>query len=104
MKRISWMGWLLAGFLLVQNTVPGLAAPTAANPLEGHLLKQSTGTLYLYHNGYKFAVQLADMSDEVIAAIPTASPDQWAGWFTDTHSIAPAGTPPQAPPSAYPAS
>jgi len=104
MKRISWMGWLLAGLLLVQNTAPGLAAPTAANPLEGHLLEQTVGTFYLYHNGFKFAVQVADLGDEVIQAIPTASPDQWADWFADTHSIGPAGTPQHAPPSAYPAS
>ncbi len=33
MKRTHWIGWLLAGLLVLQNTAIGLAAPDGANPL-----------------------------------------------------------------------
>ena len=33
MKRLPLIGWLLAGVLLVQNAVLGLAAPASTNPL-----------------------------------------------------------------------
>src|SRR5690242_20099303 len=84
MKNVRWMGWLLAGLLLVENAAVGLAAPTAANPLEGHLLQASDGSWYVYHGGMKFSVQVAELGDAVIQAIPSASADQWEGWFTGT--------------------
>ena len=101
MKRIGWMGWLLAGLLLLQNAAAGLAAPAATNPLEGHLLQHSDGSWYLYHGGLKFAVQVADLSDAVIQAIPTASPDQWEGWFSGPPPVTPAGVPQHAPAGEY---
>jgi hypothetical protein len=75
----------------------GGTAPAGGNPLEGHLLQRSDGTWYLYHAGRKFPVQVADLGDPVIEAIPTASPDQWDGLFTGTLSVTPAGAPQQAP-------
>jgi hypothetical protein len=77
MKRIGWMGWLLAGLLLLQNAAAGLAAPAGGDPLEGHLLQHTNGALYLYHGGLKFVVQVADLGDPVIEAIPAASSEQW---------------------------
>jgi hypothetical protein len=44
-------------------------------------------------DGLKFAVQVADLSDAVIQAIPTASPDQWDGWFSGPPPFTPAGAP-----------
>src|SRR5260370_22147511 len=76
MTRIRWIGWLLAGFLLLQNAAPGLTAPTGTDPLEGHVLQHSNGSAYVYHNGLKFAVQLANVGDAVIDVIPLAPPDQ----------------------------
>jgi hypothetical protein len=82
MKRMSWSGWLLAIVLLLQNAAVGLSAPNATDPLEGHLLQDSaSGRFYLYHNGLKFAVQLAEMGDHVIGAIPTATSSQWDALF-----------------------
>jgi hypothetical protein len=81
MKRSGWIGWLLASLLLLQNAATGLAAPAGGNPLEGHLLHDSTGTFYLYHGGLKFAVQVADLGDQVMEAIPTASSTQWETLF-----------------------
>ena len=101
MKRIGWIGWHLAGLLLVQNVATGLAASAASNPLEGHLLQHSSGTWYLYHDGLKFAVQVADLGDAVIGAIPTASPDQWDGWFSGPSPVTPTGVPQHAPAGEY---
>jgi len=80
MKRSNLVGWLLAALLLLQNAAAVGAAP-AANPLEGRVLQQSDGTLYLYHDGVKFLLPLADVGDGVIAAIPTATTDQWNAMF-----------------------
>jgi hypothetical protein len=79
MRRIGWMtGWLLAGLLLLQNAALGLATSAdSSNPLEGHLLQHSSGTMYVYHAGSKFALSLADLGDQVIEAIPTASANEW---------------------------
>jgi hypothetical protein len=91
MQRIGWMtGWLLAGLLLLQNAALGLAASAeSGNPLEGHLLQHSSGTMYVYHAGAKFALSLADLGDQVIEAIPTASASQWTALFDSTPTLAP---------------
>ena len=101
MKRLSWIGWLVAGLLLAQNAAIGVAAPASTNPLEGRLLEHSDGNFYVYHDGVKFTVQPATTGDRVIDAIPSASEAQWDTLF--------AATAPQAPsapsnPAAYPAS
>jgi threonine/homoserine/homoserine lactone efflux protein len=80
MKRMSWTGWLLAILLLLQNAAVGLSALTSTDPLEGHLLQYS-GTFYLYHNGLRFAVQLDEIGDQVVGAIPTATSSQWDALF-----------------------
>ena len=84
MKFSSTLGWLVAGFVLLFNATAAVAAPTAANPLEGYLLQHSSGALYLYHAGLKFAVQFADVGDGVIDVIPTASLFDRQRWLTDT--------------------
>ena len=89
MKRSIWAGWLLPGLLLLHNAAAGLAAP-APNPLEGRLLQQSNGTFYLYHDGLKFLLPLADVGDGVIDAIPTATADQWNAMFAANQSTTPA--------------
>jgi hypothetical protein len=80
-NSVRWMGWLLAGLLLLQAAGAGLAAPADGNPLEGRLLQHSDGSWYVYHAGLKFAVQAADLGDQVIEAIPSASPIQWEALF-----------------------
>jgi hypothetical protein len=97
MKNVRWMGWLLAGLLLVENAAVGQAAAAAANPLEGHLLQASDGSWYVYHGGMKFSVQVADLGDAVIQAIPSASADQWEDWFTRTLPGAPRVAPQSSP-------
>jgi hypothetical protein len=91
MKRIGSMtGWLLAGLLFVQNAALGLTASAeSSNPLEGHLLQHSSGTVYVYHAGSKFTLSLADLGDQVIEAIPTASASQWMALFDNTTTLAP---------------
>jgi hypothetical protein len=101
MKHVSWMGWLLAGLLLLDNAAVGLTAPAAASPLEGHLLQRSDGTWYVYHDGLKLPATVADLGDAVIQAIPTASPDQWTGLFSGTRPATPAGAPLPAPAGEY---
>ena len=101
MKRLRLIGWLLAGMLLVQDAVTGLAAAASTNPLEGRLLEHSNGNFYVYHAGVKFTVQPASTGDQVIDAIPNASDTEWNSFFSAT-----VPTPPSAPihPAAYPAS
>jgi hypothetical protein len=82
MKRLNWIGWLLAGLLLVQTAGQGLAASSNTSPLEGRLLHHSNGSFYVYHDGMKFAVQEVNMGDQVIDAIPGASEAQWDSLFT----------------------
>ncbi|MBV9359499.1 MAG: hypothetical protein JO023_28645 [Chloroflexi bacterium] len=89
MKPSNWLGWLLAAVLLLYNTSVGLAA-SGPNPLEGRLLQESNGTLYLYHNGVKFLLTPADVGDSVIDAIPTATSDQWNTMFTTSEGSTPA--------------
>jgi hypothetical protein len=84
MKFYSTVGWLVAGSVLLLNATAAVAAPTATNPLEGHLLQHSNGALYLYHAGLKFAVQVADVGDGVIDVIPAASQFDWQTWLGDT--------------------
>jgi hypothetical protein len=81
MKRMHWIGWLLAGLLVLQNSAIGLGAPAGGNPLEGRLLHDSIGTFYVYHAGAKFKLELAEMGDRVIDSIPTASSSQWEALF-----------------------
>jgi hypothetical protein len=80
-RRIAWLGWLFAALLLVQTALTGLAAPSSISPLEGGLLQQSSGAFYVYHAGVKFPVQLADMGDQVLGAIPRATSSQWDTLF-----------------------
>ena len=101
MKRIRWMGWLLAGLLLAQNAATGLAAPASPNPLEGRLLEHSNGNFFVYHEGVKFSVQPASTGDQVIDAIPTATETEWNSFFTATVPSAPTAP---SHPDAYPAS
>ena len=89
MQHIAWIGWLVAGLMLLQTAAVGLAAPTATNPLEGHLLQHSMGTFHLYHGGLKFAIQTADIGDQVIEAIPTASSAQWEALFGAAPALRP---------------
>jgi hypothetical protein len=62
LKRLRWLGWLLAGLLLLQNAVAALAAPRP-NPLERHLLRDTVGAVYLYHDGLKFPIEIVDIGD-----------------------------------------
>jgi hypothetical protein len=76
MKRSGWIGWLVAALTLVLNATSSLAAP-GSNPLEGHLLGRSSGDYYLYHDGMKFSIGIADVGDAVLDAIPNGGAAQW---------------------------
>jgi hypothetical protein len=82
--RFSALGWLVAALVLLVNASVTVAAPSLDNPLEGHLLQHSGGVVYLYHAGSKFTVQVADVGDHVIDAIPTAADVEWQALFGDT--------------------
>jgi hypothetical protein len=74
----------------VQTAATGLAAPSSISPLEGRLLQQSSNTFYVCHAGVKFPVQLADMGDQVLGAIPTATSSQWDTLFGGAAASQPA--------------
>jgi hypothetical protein len=69
------------------NIATGLPAPATANPLEGRLLQDSRGASYVYHAGVIFTLELAEMGDQVIEAIPTASAHQWEALFGGTPAV-----------------
>jgi hypothetical protein len=43
----------------------------------------------LYHGGLKFTAPVAEMGDQVIEAIPTASPVQWEALFGAAPAFSP---------------
>jgi hypothetical protein len=81
MKRYAWTGWLVAGLLLLQNATVAFGAPGASNPLEGKVLQHTTGGFYIYHAGHRYGVQVAEVGDAVIEAIPVANVDEWNALF-----------------------
>lgn len=80
---------IVAAVLLSQSVVSAAAAPSAPNPLEGRLLQRSDGVTYIVHNGTRFSVELADVGDRVIDAIPEASPSEWLTLFSPTPGFVP---------------
>jgi hypothetical protein len=94
MRRFSWIGWLFAAVSLFWNTTGGLAAPMRSmNPLEGQLLHHSSGGFYIYHDGVKFTILVADIGDQLIETIPGASPAQRDSLFTSTPAVEPRPVP-----------
>jgi len=87
------MGWMLASIVLLQNAVTGLTAPVGTDPLDGHVLQHSDGNVYVYHDGLKFAVQVANVGDAVINVIPQASPGRWVELFNGSAPNTPVRVP-----------
>jgi hypothetical protein len=75
--------------MLTLNTTNGSASTPSSNPLEGRLLQHSNGLSYVYHDGQKFIVQVANMGDLVIDAIRMASNAQWETLFRTSSSVTP---------------
>jgi hypothetical protein len=99
MNAFSRLGWLVTAIVLLLHVTEAFATPTTANPLEGYLLRHSSGTLYVYHAGLKFSVQVADIGDQLIDTIPTASGVEWQSWFGGTTPRSPAAPEQPAPPN-----
>jgi hypothetical protein len=85
--------------LLVGTLVSGVRAG-AQSDLQGRLLRRSDGATFIYKDGFKYAVQQVDLSDELIDAIPDGVPDSLDQLFASTQP--PAGAQPLASPSAAP--
>ena len=71
-RRERSISWWAAG--LVVLILPGFAsvmAQVTVDPvLQGRVMQRSDGAVFVYKDGYKFPVQLADVDDEVINAVP----------------------------------
>jgi len=89
MKRLYWAGWVLAGVMLVQSAAIGSASSAQDNPLNGHLLRHTGGATYLYHSGVKFAVDVVELGDQVIDAIPSGTAAQRDSLFGDGAQLMP---------------
>jgi hypothetical protein len=82
MKHLGWIGWLVAALTLMLNATYAVAGAASGDPLEGRLLQHTGGAVYVYQGGVKFQLQLAEVGDRMIDAIPSASVVQWEGLFT----------------------
>jgi hypothetical protein len=89
MKHWSFSATLAVAVLLWHTVVATAAALNAPNPLEGRLLQRSDGGTFIVHNGARFAVELADVGDGVIDAIPQASPSEWLILFSPAPGVLP---------------
>jgi hypothetical protein len=89
MKRFGWIGWLVAALAVALNAVSAVASGANTDPLEGRLLQHTGGAVYVYHDGTKFQLQLADIGDRMIDVIPSASDAEWGGLFTGQPGVRP---------------
>ena len=58
-----------------------VAADKGHTPDEYWYAEDNAGSFYLYHGRLEFAVQMAEVGDQIIAVIPTASSVQWDALF-----------------------
>jgi hypothetical protein len=66
------IGWLVAGMALLIGTT-GLVRAQAFDPqFQGRIMQRSDGALFIYKDGLKYAVQLADVDDDFINSVPDA--------------------------------
>jgi hypothetical protein len=63
--------WAAAGVaLLIAITSSARAHATSDLELQGRILQRSDGALFVYKDGFKFLVQVADLDDDAINAVP----------------------------------
>jgi hypothetical protein len=56
--------------LLITGTSSARADATSDLELQGRILQRSDGALFVYKDGFKFPVQVADLDDDAINAVP----------------------------------
>lgn len=56
--------------LLIASTATGRAQADVDPTLQARILQRSDGALFVYKNGFKFPVQVADADDDTIDAVP----------------------------------
>jgi hypothetical protein len=95
MKRTRWIAPAIGAALVIFGTAI-VWGQDVGSTLQGRLLVRSDGTLYVYRDGLKYAVQPADVGDDVIDAIPTADAPvaQLDQLFASTRDPGPAVEPP----------
>jgi hypothetical protein len=72
MRLIRWIVPAIGAALIIVVGTVIVWGQDVDSTLQGRLLVRSDGTLYVYKDGLKYAVQPADIGDDVIDAIPTA--------------------------------
>lgn len=64
--------------------MPRVLSPVCCNNRhsKGVAVRHTGGAVYLYRGGTKFQLQLTEIGDRMIDAIPNASDVEWGGLFT----------------------
>ncbi len=71
--RTSWrVSWVLAALTLAISGATGVVARQADLEPHGRVFLRSDGILYVYKYGLKYRIQMTDVSDDVIDAVPVA--------------------------------
>lgn len=74
LKRKRVLYALAAAFviLVLLSSTPVVAQDTGESSLQGKLLQRSDGALFIYKDGIKYPVVVADIGDDAINALPDA--------------------------------
>lgn len=69
-RKYGRSGRLAAVLLLVVLSTASVRAQVADDDLQGRILERSDGALYIYKDGHKYPVAVADIGDDAINALP----------------------------------
>jgi hypothetical protein len=69
-ERDIWWWAAFVVVLTIANSSSARAQPITDPDLQGRIVQRSDGALFLYKDGFKFPIQLADVDDDFINSLP----------------------------------
>jgi hypothetical protein len=99
------LGWVVTVLALATSGATGVVARQADLELQGRVFQRSDGIMYVYKDGLKYRIQLTDVSDEVVDAVPDADSsvdrlDQLFAGSASTTQVSPSSIGQAPPPTA----
>src|SRR5215831_6228668 len=73
-RRLPGVFWFAVAGAVLIVAHGGSVSAQVDQDLQGRLMQRSDGALFIYKDGLKYPVQLADVDDDVINSIPEADP------------------------------